>query len=97
MTIVSTPDDTLIFPTAFICVAESSIVPGGRGLVGIIFHVPSNSTTAVPISVYGIPLSPFGSVAKSASTVTVAPTSPVPVIVGVASFVGLSFGSPLPN
>src|ERR687893_28186 len=61
-------------PAASVCVAEIVCGPSANGVVGVTDHVPSAATTAVPSTV------PAASV-----TVTVAPGSPVPVIVGVAS------------
>src|ERR671917_288304 len=61
------------FPTASICVADTVCGPSPSGVVGSSVQVPSGATVAVPTTT------------PSTVTVTVAPGSPVPVIVGVLS------------
>src|SRR5918998_257113 len=63
------------FPTASICVADTVCGPSPSGVVGSSVQVPSGATVAVPTTT------------PSTVTVTVAPGSPVPVIVGVLSAV----------
>src|SRR5580765_6432090 len=65
-----------LFPAGSVWVAVRVVSPSGSGVVGVTDHVPPASTVVVPI---GLP--------SWSVTVTVAPGSPVPVMVGVLSFV----------
>ena len=68
-------DTALTFPAASCCFAVIGCVPSDSAVVNVRLQVPSDCTSAVPIDV---PLS---------YTVTVAPASPVPFIVGLLLFV----------
>ena len=62
--------------------ADSEIVSSGKSLVNVRLHVPSLPTRAVLMNTSGVP----GSASMSPETETVAPGSPVPVIVGRSDF-----------
>jgi hypothetical protein len=74
--VIETLVSELVFPAGSVTVVERVVVPSGRGEDGTTEYVPLAETTPVPMIVPDPSL-----------RVTVDPTSPVPVTVGVVSLV----------
>jgi hypothetical protein len=84
--VITTGNAGETFPAGSVAKAFKGLAPIGSGVVGVIDQVPSGRTVVVPITVPAAFL-----------IVIVSPATPVPVIVGVVSLVGLVAETGLPS